>query len=147
MALRVLLVEDSDRKRIKVIELLSEISADVELVEAQSFNSGSRALDQSEFDVVIIDMSLPTYDRSPTESGGRFRTLGGRELARKIVRRGHRSKIVFFTQYDSFSGTNAHTLKSLGELLAEECGNNFVALIYYDSSVSTWREQLTAALK
>ena len=147
MALSVLLVEDSDHKRIKVNELINEIPGEVKLVEAQSFNSGSRALDQTEFDVVIIDMSLPTFDRSPTESGGRFRALGGRELARKIVRKGLSSRIIFFTQYDSFSGTNAHTLKTLGELLAQECGDNFVALIHYDSSVSTWREQLTAALK
>jgi CheY-like chemotaxis protein len=147
MSLSVLLVEDSDHKRVKVKELLSEIAGHIELAEAQSFSSASRAIDGSEFDVVIMDMSLPTYDRSSVESGGRFRTLGGRELARKIVRRGHRSRIVFFTQYDSFSGANAHTLESLGMLLRSECGENFSALIHYDSSLSVWREQLTAAIK
>jgi CheY-like chemotaxis protein len=148
MHLNILLIEDSDHKRVKVIELLREILGDeLTLSEAQSFNSGSRAIEQQDFDAVIMDMSLPTYDRSAVESGGRFRTLGGRELARKIIRRRKKTKIVFFTQYDSFSGTNAHTLQSLGALLKEECGENFAALIHYDSSISTWREQLLAALK
>lgn len=147
MPLSVLLIEDSDHKRVRVKELLMEVAEGVEVTEAQSFNSGSRALDQGEYDVVIMDMSLPTFDRSKVEFGGRFRTLGGRELARKIVRRSKNSRIIFFTQYDAFSGANAHTLESLGALLKLECGENFRALIHYDSSASAWREQLAAALR
>lgn len=146
MANEILLVEDSDHKRVRVLELIRDVCPGVEIVEARSFNSGARAIDGVAFDLVIMDMSLPTYDRSATESGGKFRALGGRELARKIVRRGQKSKIIFFTQYDAFSGPDSHTLDSLRGLLSKECGDNFHSLIYYDSSSSSWRDQLISAL-
>lgn len=143
---KILLVEDSDHKRIRVLQLIRGAIPNSTIVEAHSFTSASRAIGESEYDVVIMDMSLPTYDRSATESGGKFRALGGRELARKIVRRHQNSKIIFFTQYDAFSGTDSHTLESLRGLLSRECGANFNSLIYYDSSQSSWREELLSAL-
>jgi len=147
MTLRVLVVEDSDHKRVKVLDLIREARSDARVIEAKSFNSAARAIEVEEFDVIIMDMSLPTYDRTSTESGGKFRALGGRELARKVARKGHVAKIVFFTQYDAFSGPDSHTLSSLKALLSSEIGGNFHSLIYYDSSQSGWREQILAALE
>lgn len=142
MTLKLLLVEDSEHKRVRVLELLSEIARDAYVDVSCSFNSGSRAIESADYDLAIIDMSLPTHDRSPTDSGGRFRSLGGRELARKLLRRNRKTKVVFLTQYDAFSDSRAHTLRTLEVMLREDCGDNFAALIYYNSSQSLWKEQL-----
>jgi CheY-like chemotaxis protein len=147
MTHKVLVVEDSDHKRIKLVDLIMERFQDTKIVEARSFNSAARAIDGDCFDLIIMDMSLPTYDRTSLESGGKFRALGGRELARKVVKRGHKTKIVFFTQYDTFSGPDSHTLSSLEVLLSGECGSNFHSLIYFDSSQSGWRDQILAAFE
>lgn len=142
MTLNLLLVEDSEHKRIRVLELLKDLVPEAAIDVALSFNAGSRAIEEREYHLAIIDMSLPTHDRSPTDSGGRFRTLGGRELARKFSRRNLNTRIVFLTQYDAFSDTRAHTLRSLEKLLSEECGERFAGLIYYNSSQSQWKEHL-----
>lgn len=148
MSAKVLLVEDSEHKRGRVLFFLSESFPDFKVLEAQSFNSACKLIDTTRFDIVLMDMSMPTYDRSPTESGGRFRTFGGRELARKIMRKGVDTRVVFLTQYDAFSASvGSHTLETLGEALKNECGVSYGGLIHYDSSKSSWKEQLESVLK
>lgn len=145
---RLLLVEDNKHKRERVAAFLAEISPPVVLVEAQSFTTGGRAAEQGAFDFILMDMSLPTRDKTHTESGGTFRTFGGRELARKILRRGIRTKFIFLTQYDAFSDSeSSHTLDSLRKELEVECGNSFLALIKYDSSKTGWKEEIERLLK
>lgn len=144
---RVLLIEDSEHKRSRALSFLSESFPHVSVVEAHSFTSGCKIVESSNFDVVIMDMSLPTYDKSSVESGGKFRTFGGREIAKKMARRGNSAKIVFLTQYDAFSDkANSHTLISLDAELRFECKDSYLGLIYYDSSKSSWKERLEKAL-
>ena len=145
---KVLLVEDSEHKRERVLAFLVETFPGLVVIEAHSFNSACKLLDDSTFNLILMDMSLPTYDRSTQESGGRFRTFGGREIARKVIRRSLDMQMVFLTQYDAFSANiESHTLQSLDSSLARECGARYGGLIYYDSSKSAWKEQLERAIR
>ncbi|MFV7514636.1 response regulator [Stenotrophomonas geniculata] len=138
-----LLVEDSDYKRTRISEFLSLNFSGLSVDVAVSFNSGARLLDSKDYDVVLMDMSLPTFDITSTESGGRFRALGGRELARRISRRGRSSRIVFVTQFNSFSDdVHSHSLKSLSDTLREDCGDLFAGVVYYDGAVAAWKDEL-----
>jgi len=145
---RLLFVEDNKHKRERVVAFLAEVAPQIVLIEAQSFTTGGRAAEQGQFDFILMDMSLPTRDKTRTESGGTFRTFGGRELARKILRRGIRTKFIFLTQYDAFSDSeSSHTLDSLREELRTECGNSFLALVRYDSSKTAWKEEIERLLR
>lgn len=147
MPKRVLIVEDSDHKRERIVALVQEVFAELHLDQALSFTSACASVGAQEFDVVIMDMSLPTYDRSRTDTGGALRTFGGREVARKMIRRKLSATIVFVTQYDSFSDVGrSHSLPSLEKELAAECGENFGGLVYFDTSKSAWREELRKIL-
>lgn len=143
MIRKILLIEDSDHKRVRVLSFLRENFSGLLISEANSFNGGCKAVEREEYDIVLMDMSLPTYDRSATDSGGKFRALGGREIARKIIRRKKCTKIVFLTQYDSFSDEiHSLNLRMLDSELKRECGDNYAGLIYYDSSKSSWKDEL-----
>jgi CheY-like chemotaxis protein len=142
-----LLVEDSDHKRTRVAAFLAESFPNITVYEARSFNSASKKLESASYDFVLMDMSLPTYDRSASESGGRFRVLGGQELARKMVRRSMKTKIIFLTQFDAFSVENkSHTLESLDREVRAECGELYGGFIHFDSSKSSWKAQLERIL-
>lgn len=146
--LKVLIVEDSEHKRERIVNFLRERIVDLKLSVAHSFNSACKRIDDFEFDLAIMDMSIPTYDKSTTESGGRFRVFGGHELARKIVRKSIGCRIVFITQFDSFSTkSDAHTLESLDKLLEKDCGKSYAGLIHYDSSKSSWKDELERSLR
>lgn len=143
----ILIVEDNNHKRGKIITFLTENFPTWAVVEAHSFTAGCQRVLENVYDVILLDMSLPTYDKSATESGGRFRTFGGREIARKIIRRKIESKILFITQFESFSERgHSQTLTTIDDELRIECGDAYLGLIYYDSSQSIWKEKISAAL-
>lgn len=144
---KILIVEDNNHKRGRVIGFLAEKFPAYTIVEAHSFTAGCQRITEAEYDFILLDMSLPTYDKSATESGGRFRTFGGREIARKIIRRKIQSKILFITQYESFSERGqSQTLENLDSELSIECGEAYLGIIYYDSSKSIWKEKISIAL-
>jgi CheY-like chemotaxis protein len=139
----ILLVEDNAHKRDRTHAFLTETFPNAVIEVASSYTSACRYVAQQVFDVIVMDMSLPTFDKSASESGGRFRTFGGREVARKVVRRSAGSKIVFLTQYPTFrDDVRSVTLSALGDELAEECGNQYVGIVHYDSSKSQWKDDL-----
>lgn len=144
MPMSILLVEDNYHKRQKIIDYILKNYSDASIREAHSFSSGSKAATESDYDLVILDISLPTYDKVGNEAGGRKRLFGGREIARKLSRRRPGSKIVFLTQYDAFSeGGLSLSFDDLGHLLKDECGDSYLDLILYDSAKSSWKELLS----
>ena len=146
--MKILLVEDNYHKRQKIIDFINTNYTEPNISEAHSFSSGSKAATESDYDIVILDISLPTYDKIGNEAGGRKRMFGGREIARKLTRRRPGSKIVFLTQYDAFSeGGLSLSFDELGEILRVECGESYLGLIHYDSAKSSWKESLYIAFK
>lgn len=147
MAHRLLFIEDNTHKRAKIIEFLKSLPMSIEIHEAHSYTSGCQQLDAGKFDFALVDISLPTYDRTALEAGGRFRAFAGREIARRIIRQGGVNKIVFITQYSSFSEKgNSYSFEELRSLLSSECGRLFGDLIFFDSSHSAWKDALAHQL-
>ncbi|GGD93688.1 response regulator [Caballeronia grimmiae] len=147
MAEIVLIVEDNNHKRERVTTFVRETFPTCVVEEAHSFTTACQRVADTDFSVVLMDMSLPTYDKSATESGGRFRTFGGKEIARKIIRRRIQTKIIFITQYESFSERGAsQTLESLDDEVRLECGHHYAGFVHYDSSRSAWKEKLLKML-
>lgn len=148
MSMSVLLVEDNYHKRQKIISFFSTAFRDTIVREAYSYTSGSKAAFESDYDLVILDISLPTYDKTGNEAGGRKRLFGGREIARKLLRRKEDVNLVFMTQYDAFSdGGYSLSLDELRDLLQQECGERCLGVIFYDSAASTWKDSLSAVMK
>lgn len=147
MKFNILFVEDNPHKRARVIEYIKSLLPECEVIEAYSFSSGCQAISQHEFAFVLLDISLPTYDREGNESGGKFRPFAGKEIARKLIRSGSKSRVAFITQYNSFSdrGTS-YSFDSLGRDLANEIGESFAGLVFYDSSRSSWKTEISAIL-
>ncbi|MBE8599285.1 response regulator, partial [Pseudomonas cyclaminis] len=83
--MKILLVEDNHFKREKVLEFLSQIS-EISVSEAASYNRGLSSAGAEKFDLIVLDMSMPTFDRTETERGGRFRVFGGKEIVSRLVK-------------------------------------------------------------
>jgi CheY-like chemotaxis protein len=140
---KILLIEDNPHKQSRILEFLQSFDGALKVHTAMSFTSGCKAAESESFDLIILDISLPTYDRSPADSGGRFRILGGREIARKLTRKGTTPQMFFLTQYSSFSdkGTS-YTFDSLSAELAVECGSAFRGMIFFETTSSRWKQAL-----
>ena len=143
MALKVLLVEDNPYKQSRILEFLNSVERRLEVTTAMSFTSGCQEIESGTYSLIILDVSLPTYDRSATESGGKFRILAGREIGRKLARLKVPSKVVFLTQYSSFSDKGmSYTFDSLSSQLAKDCAAAFSGMVFFDATSLLWKEAL-----
>src|SRR5687767_1327826 len=125
--MNILLVEDDERKRRQVADVLTAAATGAHVEEARSLRSALRQLEGSKWDLVILDMSIPTFDISRDEQGGRTQSLGGRDLLRHMRRLRVDSPVVVLTQYDQVGeGETAMDLNQLNHLLRAEHGASYL---------------------
>lgn len=142
--MNILLIEDSDFKRSRVQNFLKEeLEEKITIEAACSYTSGLNSLIDNNYDLAIIDMSLPNYDRVPGIPDGEFRTYGGLDLARQIKRRKIKTKFIFLTQFDSFSekGKNVD-LRIIEDETKEKHPEQFLGCIYYEHAGYNWKDNL-----
>jgi DNA-binding NarL/FixJ family response regulator len=145
--MRILLVEDDELKRDVVVEFLQSAVNEAQINEARSFQSGLRAMLAGHFDVVILDMTMPTFDISEGEDGGRPQPYAGREMLRQMKRRGLHIPTLVLTQFDRFGeGGDALTLAELDEDLKQSHPENYRGAIYYAATDEEWKQKLQSML-
>jgi CheY-like chemotaxis protein len=146
--MKILVVEDEDPKRRNVLHTIHEIVVDASIEEAKSVTSALKALKQDQFDLVLLDMSLPSFDVGPGESGGRPQGFGGTELLRSMDRMNLSVPVIVVTAYEAFSSGAAQiSLDALRTDLMQKFPNLFRGLVFYDSIFSTWSDELRSLIQ
>lgn len=141
--MRTLIVEDDELKTGRIKSFLGQELPKHEIEVARSYKSGLRALVAAARSLVILDMTLPTFDIAPGSDGGRPLSLGGRELLRQMKRRSLVYPTVVVTGFDAFgSEPQAVTLAQLNGELKEEFGTFYIGSIYFNATSDDWRDQL-----
>jgi CheY-like chemotaxis protein len=148
MIVRVLIVEDNDYKCQKIIEVIKNSFSNISLDICRSFTSGWQKIRNEDFDLICLDMSLPTFDISGSESGGEFRTFGGKELVSKMVRRRPNLRFLIITQYESFSlKNNSYTFDSLKSEIQNDYNDACKGFVLFSNKSSDWKLNLKDAIE
>jgi CheY-like chemotaxis protein len=142
--MKVLVVEDEDPKLDAILRLLRSLDCDVSIDVARSVKSGLAALKANMPDILLLDMSLPTFDISGSEPGGRPQGFGGIEIVRYVDSIGSELPVVVLSAYEAFSkdGKNIQ-LKTLGSELARDYPALIRGVVYFDPTRGNWSEDLT----
>jgi CheY-like chemotaxis protein len=141
--MKILIVEDDENKRTRLVDFLNELYPSSSLEVAKSLQSGVRKLRSNAPDVILLDMTLPTYDIGPDESGGSTHAYGGREFLRQMKRFKLSSPVIVVTQFDTFgSGDETMTLAALDEELKKSHPGVYLGAVYYHASIQSWKEHL-----
>jgi CheY-like chemotaxis protein len=148
--MRLLLVEDEGPKGEKIASCLVSRFEGVDIHLVKSVRSALKKLDQFPYDLVVLDMSLPTFDISEDEHGGRPQGFGGMEVMRDMINYEIITPVIVVTAYEYFSADSdeelAHgkeaTLVELRNELRDEFPEIFVELIKYDTFTDEWQAQL-----
>jgi CheY-like chemotaxis protein len=144
---RILLIDDNPRKSRQLVDFLTE-ATDAEVVEKRSYQSGARAALLENNDLIIVDMTMPTFDVRGKETGGRERRYAGRHLLRQLQRKHLTTPTIVVTQFEQFGeGAELVTLDELRVQLAQEFPTCYMQAIYYQPADSRWREELRAAIR
>lgn len=145
--IRILLVEDDEDKRDEIKEFILTNVTD-HLVITKSFQSCKKALNANHFDVVLLDMTIPTFDVSPTEPGGRSQAFGGKLLLAEMVRKRIKSRVFVITQFDFFgSEEDGISLIELDSQLKSTYPEIYRGSISFKIGYDDWKEVLRRNLE
>lgn len=140
---KILVVEDNQYKLNQIKSaLLTTPEHTLSVESAHSFTSAWKQIRSVKFDLIILDISIPTFDKSGTDSGGSFRTFGGKEIALKMKKRNLITNFIFITQYKNFSDKD--NSYSLGELKKELISqfDHCLGVILYKNESHGWKKEL-----
>lgn len=139
---RILIIEDDKNKSSQIIERLKNQYSNLTFSEKRSFQQGVKSLRNSSFDLLLLDMTLPTFDIDTNSGGGKIRNFAGMEILEEMLQRDIILKTIIITQYESF-GEEQVTISQMRRILKQKYNKNFIEIIYYSSSSKSWFESLT----
>lgn len=150
--MRILIVEDELSKKENIIRLVEDNFPKSTLLEAHSVKSAKILLKSKEnFDCIILDMSLPTFDIGRNEFGGRPQGFGGKEVIRQLFRDNKFIPIVVVTAYDFFSNIEGSeesmSLDELKNQLNNYSSSLTISVIKYSGLIDDWKEKLIDFLR
>lgn len=141
--MKILLVEDGDYKSQRVLEYINTTFKNIEVLLACSYSSGVKSLVENKPDLVILDMSLPTFDMTNGQGGGEKRMYGGLDIARQIQRRKVNSPFVFLTQHRDFTeNPKLEKLSDIDEEAKSKYGSLYLGYIFYEHAGFEWKDKL-----
>jgi CheY-like chemotaxis protein len=142
----VLLVDDDDNKRRQLARVIRETLHGSSIMEARSFQGALRAMVAQRFDIAVLDMTLPAFDVSPDDEGGRTLAYGGRDLIEQLVARGLSTPAILVTQYDNFGSGVGQSLDHISRELTRRYPSIFVGSVFFDIAAAGWRQDLATLL-
>lgn len=146
--MKVLIIEDDEHKLFRLRDFVAGELPYAEIREARAYRTGLGGLIQWSPDFVLLDMSMPTFEVTSIEKGGRSRPFGGREILHEMKRRRLLTKAIVVTQFDAFgSGDERQTLSQLRDELSKEYGPWYLGAVYYEPSETAWQRTLRRLLE
>lgn len=141
--MKILIVEDEAQKLNELIFFFRSLPS----AEYESARSVRAALDYfregGHADLMILDMSLPTFDIDESESGGTPRPFGGIDVLRNLDRLDIAIPTVVLTGYQSFEDeSRVISLQELGGSMREEFGEFLLDVVQYTPFSNDWMEKL-----
>lgn len=139
----VLLVDDDPNKARQLRAFLQEEFPSWPVEERRSFQSGLKEALLNQPDLLLLDMTMPTYDVSGKETGGIERRYAGREILRRLQRKRVPTAVIVITQFERFGeGNDLVTLDELQEDLAASFPDAFRGAVFYQAANAEWKSHL-----
>lgn len=143
--MRVLLIEDDEYKAKQIIEFLTN-TLDKRLKEVilkKAYQSGMDSIVNGFYDLILLDMSMPTFEATPGRPSGRSRPYGGRDILYEMRRKELKIPTIVVTQHKFIeAGVDSLSMAQLDELLKVEFNSMYLGLVYYNASTIDWKDKL-----
>ena len=145
--MKILIVEDDQNKLQHLSNHIKESYPQAEITGKKSYHSGLKEVLNNKYNLVILDMSMPTYDITPSEPGGRPRVFAGREVLLQMRRKGIETPIIVVTQFETFGdGEDRMSIDELRRQLKKLEGDRYIDTIYYSSALNGWKRELNTSI-
>lgn len=141
--MKILIIEDDKLKAEEVINFVeTNFSGKCSIDLCDSYRSGLRRIMKEKFDLLLLDMSLPTRSTSNSSNQG-YERFGGYAILNEMKRKKKTIPTILITMYKEFGGKgNFIDLKTLSNLCKDSFDPFFIDSVFYSSGEDGWKEKL-----
>lgn len=148
MKTKILFIEDNKTKAEAVKNFVLENFKICDITIKESFTSGLRELFTNNFDILLVDMSLPTREGQSSNSINNFLHLGGHKIMSEMKRKKLQIPTILITMFSEFGvGKTFMDINELDEILSGEFEDFYKGYIYYSSQEESWKKNLKTGLE
>lgn len=139
--MKVLLVEDYEEKANNIMEFLTQEFPGFEVERCTAYNTAQETIFENpdKFDLILLDMSMTTYDLVADASGGKPEPTAGRDLLEGMYLREITTPVIVVTMYNVFGRKELSAFHK--ELLAD-FPQNYKDYVFYSSQRNDWKKDL-----
>lgn len=143
---KVLIIEDDKTK----IERLSEYFSDCDVTLKESFQGGVSELKKkySEYDFLILDMTIPLWKKGNNDLGGNYEQFGGEKILREMKRRELFLPTILFTMFDVFPTKHGTiTFDEVDRKYKDSFSQFYVGAVLFIADEDNWINELTSQIE
>ena len=141
--MKILIVEDNQYKISQLQDFLSTDFPHIDVTIRNSYHSGLKEIKKNGFNynLILLDISMPTYDINPGEQGGTPLSLAGKLILSEMNLRDITTKVIVVTMYENYvDGTK---LIELDKKFNEQFDTNYMGYVYFSpDDTSDWKQNL-----
>lgn len=146
MSKRILLVEDYEEKAKDIRKFLKEKFPKVKVFNCTSYNSAQEMIFEAEkeYDLILLDMSMSTFDLNDDASGGLPEPAAGQNILEGMYLRNISTPVIVVTMYNVFGRKE---LATFDKELKDQYPDNYRSYVYYSAQKGDWRNILEQQIK
>ncbi len=137
--MKILVVEDDNIKLNSVTDFLNHSFNNLSIDCGRSVQSGVQLGVDNQYDLIILDMTIPNFDSSAGRNGGQSFKNGGEIIVRELLDEEIDFRCAVLTQYETF---NNETIEEISERIKKRCGDKYLGYIKYNVLEENWKEEL-----
>ena len=141
----ILIIEDNATKLQHIKDFCTNYVQESSLTDRQSYNTAQQEVifHGSEYDIILLDVSMNTYDTKKDDNGEQ-EPLAGANILRFMKLRHIRTPVIVVTMYESF--VDGVRINALDERFKKQYGDIYKGFVYYNLKNEDWKEELLAKL-
>lgn len=142
---KILIIEDNATKLQHIKDFCTNYVQDSSLTDRQSYNTAQQEVifHGSEYDVILLDVSMNTYD-TKRDDNGEQEPLAGANILRFMKLRHIMTPVIVVTMYESF--VDGVRINALDERFKNQYEDIYRGFVYYNLKNEDWKEELLAKL-
>jgi CheY-like chemotaxis protein len=146
--MRILLIEDDEHKRVSIESALADCGAGVVIQLADSLYTAIQALDGGAYDLIVLDMAIPSHPPMPGQGSPVSFLTGGLDILLELDSRGRADPCVIVTQFPEIEISQvfysvANAVSAIKDLL----GYAVLDCIVYSGEDGVWLMKFQEMLK
>ncbi len=138
---KILLIEDYEEKANNIFAFLESEFPEFQIIHRTSYNSAQEEIFEhgSDYSLILLDMSMSTYDLTADVSGGLPEPSAGQYILEGMFLRQIKTPVIIVTMYNVFGRKQ---LEAFDIELKENYPQNYKSYVYYSSQKNDWKNEL-----